>query len=296
MNSLKNSIIIPAYAKINLTLDVLHPELNGYHKLMSVMQTIDLHDKISIKKEHYYIYLSCNVPYIPVNSTNLVYKAAELFYRHTGLRPEANIHIDKHIPVQAGLGGGSSDAAATLMGLNSLYGNIVGTDELNKIAAKIGSDVPFFLVGGTALVSGFGEHVELLPLLPKIQIAIVKPSFGISTRWAYNRLDEMRSAGVAQNTDKSEKMVDLIRSNDYEHLYNYMHNDLELPSIEAHPKIAEIKSAMMNTGAAASLMCGSGSAVFGVYPNGLDSADVTDALGKFGKVYITSSLGQNEGL
>lgn len=293
MKVMNDLVSINAHAKINLTLDVLNPEPNGYHRIMSVMQTIALHDTITLKiGASPGIVLECDHPNLPTDRRNLVYKAAEAFFRAIDEDPKVKITIHKQIPMQAGLGGGSSDAASVLMGLNNISGRPLEINDLMKIGAHIGSDVPYFIIGGTALVSQFGENVEGLLNIPNMDIVIVKPHFGISTGWAYKHLDEMRSELEIRPPEQPKSCIAAshIRSKEWTSIPQCLHNDLELPSMEAHPEIRDIKSAFIGSGAVASLMCGSGSAVFGIYNKGTYARNSVPALSSYGDVYITRTV------
>ncbi|MHB0912786.1 MAG: 4-(cytidine 5'-diphospho)-2-C-methyl-D-erythritol kinase [Armatimonadota bacterium] len=252
-----NSVTVRSFAKVNLTLDVLGRLPDGYHAIESVMQTIGLHDTVRIEPWEG-IRVSCDAPGIPTDGRNLAHKAATVFYEAAGIEPGASIHIEKRIPVQAGLGGGSSNAAAVLSGLARAHG--IDRAELLPLAAKIGSDVSFFLVGGTAHVRGRGEEVRPLPDIPEWEMLIVKPPFGVSTPWAYRRLDELG----AEPGRSTERMLKCIETGCPD-LPALLGNDFEGPAVEAHPEIREIEAELLHTGAKGALLCGSGSAVFGLF-------------------------------
>lgn len=296
MNGMNEAVSINAHAKVNLALDVLSREPNGYHRLHTVMQTISLHDTVILSVGNPGIRIMCNDPAVPTDENNLMYKATLRFFGTLDMKPSIDIVLTKRIPMQAGLGGGSSDAASVLIGLNKMLGNPLGIEDLAAISAQIGSDVPFFLIGGTALVSGFGEYVEPLPDFPMTSILIVKPPFGISTAWSYNRLDEIRQQGTTALSNKTESgfMVEEIRAARWISALEYVHNDLELPSIESHPEIVGIKRALIESGAIVSLMCGSGSAVFGIYPHEESARNAAANLGRYGEVYVGNTIGRNK--
>ena len=287
-------ITLNAYAKINLTLDILGMKADGYHELRSVMQTICLHDIITVRHSNLGIYVICSDPRIPSDSRNLAYRSAEAFCAVTGIIPEFEIDIKKQIPNQAGLGGGSSDAAAVLVALNKLYNEPLAQCVLGNIGAGIGSDVPFFVRGGTAIISGRGECIEVLPEIPFYYLVIVKPKFGIPTAWAYRRLDEMReseTAGISMGL-KTRTMADCIQAGDWDRLPSLIANDLEQPSIEKHPEIADIKQRMVDLGARGALMCGSGSAVFGIFRSNEEAIDASSQLAEYGDVYVSNTIHQ----
>lgn len=277
--------IVHSYAKVNLTLDVLGVRPDGYHAIESVMQSVSLHDTLALTlRDEPGIRIVCDMPGIPTDEKNLAHKAASILFRRLGINPGLEIRIEKRIPVEAGLGGGSSNAAAVLRAFgskSSKFGvqssKLLGSGTLNiepgtlnSVAAEVGSDVPFFLVGGSALVTGRGEQVEALPDAPCWWVLIVKPPFGVSTPWAYKRLDEMGerpSLGAGELITASERMTRCVRASDWACLPDLLSNDLELPAIEQHPEIGVLKDGLLRAGAQGALMCGSGSAVFGLFPN-----------------------------
>ncbi len=272
MISVRKNAIVRSFAKVNLTLDILGTRSDGYHDLESVMQTISLHDTVRLSVgEGDGIRLVCDMPGIPTDERNLAHRAASLLFAATGIAPGLDIRIEKRIPVEAGLGGGSSNAAAVLIGLDRLLGLATPVDEMCDLAAQIGSDVPFFLIGGTAFVSGRGERVRPLPDIPPMWMVIVKPPFGVSTAWSYRRLDEIRATNDQSTVNSerktaSQRMVECMQSGKPQSaVCGSLSNDLELPAIEQHPEIAEIKTALIGFGAQAALMCGSGSAVCGLF-------------------------------
>jgi 4-diphosphocytidyl-2-C-methyl-D-erythritol kinase len=275
---------VRSYAKVNLTLDVLGTRPDGYHGIESVMQTISLHDTVTLAwGGGPGIRITCDAPGIPTDESNLAYKAAALFCEHLGLEPRLEIDIAKRIPAEAGLAGGSSNAAAVLRGLNHLFGEPAGRQKVCDTAAQTGSDVPFFLVGGTALVRGRGEDVVPLPDIPTWWLGIIKPRFGVSTAWAYRRLDEMRGSGQTpargEQTTASARMVRCIEEEGCERLHQLLSNDLERPALEAYPEIANIKRAFVVEGARGALMCGSGSAVFGLFEQKVEARRATESQG-----------------
>lgn len=282
--------IIRSHAKINLTLDVLELRPDGYHAIESVMQSISLHDTLTIMVGGTQgIQVSCDMPGIPADAGNLAYKAAELFLG--GDDAGVEIRIRKRIPPEAGLGGGSSNAAAVLRGLSGLLGK---REDLPEIAAGVGSDVPFFLTGGTALVRGRGEIVEPLSDIRPRPLLIVKPAFGVSTPWAYRRLDEVRPHG--ERPTRSERMYTCMRKVGCRQLPSLLANDLEQPVFERHPEIAAVKEALLSTGASAALMCGSGSAVYGIFDEQRDAEAAAESLNIEGRVFVDKMIGRREAL
>lgn len=283
------TITIRSFAKINLTLDVLETREDGYHNIESVMQSIGLHDVITIKiGGRKGIRLETTDPEIPTGEKNLAYKAAALMLDRLEKKTGVSMLIEKRIPAEAGLGGGSSNAAAVIRCLDRLLSPKLPAEEKMKVAAEVGSDVPFFLVGGTASVMGRGETVQPLPDIPEWFLVIAKPRFGVSTQWAYKRFDELR---IGEQTARSWRMLDCIQNQKWEELPQLLYNDLEIPAIEQYPDIVRIKTDLTDTGAHASLMCGSGSAVYGLYPSLMEASRAAEELqGRGSDIYITSTI------
>ena len=277
---------ILACAKINLLLAVGARRADGYHEIESVMQTLDLYDRLTFEKtDSGRIELSCSRPYIPTDERNLVYKAAARFFETTGLKPDGvKIHLVKNIPVGAGLGGGSSDAAAALTALNRLYHTGLSKEELAGIAAGIGADVPFFLYGGACLARGIGEKLEPIPALPDVPVLLVKPSFSVSTPKAYAAFDEY---GLQPYPD-SDAMLAALRSGDTGKICAALGNSLEAPVCAMHPKIAEIRELLLSLSACGAMMSGAGSAVFAIFRNKQEAQNAKLTLSKsYGRCYLT---------
>lgn len=257
-----------SYAKVNLTLDVRERLPNGYHLVQSVMQQISMADEVIVQMDgEEGIRLECTDPAIPCDQRNLAWRAAEQFYTRLGEPPRAHITLRKGIPVQAGLGGGSSNAATTLRALNILHGQPFSMRELQSLAALIGSDVPFFLLGGTALVEGLGDVVSPLPVPASYPMVIAVPSVGISTAWAYQRIDEERDLhkGEELPPPRTPAMVNALRTG-----LNWLpllHNDFEAVVLSEFAEMQRVKLLMMSSGALATMLCGSGSGLMGIYPD-----------------------------
>lgn len=267
------SIKLKAHAKLNLRLEVLGKRPDGYHDLWSVFHLVSLHDELEFEPlENGRIVLTCNNEHLPVNEKNLAVKAARLLQgsldgkekglSQEGRLPGARITLTKNIPVGAGLGGGSSDAAAALLGLSELWGIKLSDPELHRLALELGSDVPYFLQGGTALVTGRGEHIKPLDWKPIYHFVIVYPGFGVSTAWAYKNLKIPLTKGPGFS-----KMInyDLSLGPDQGSWPGFLHNDLEKAVIPSHPQIDQIKQRLVQNGALGALMSGSGSSVFGIF-------------------------------
>ncbi len=259
-----NSITVNAYAKINLGLDVLRTRPDGYHDVCMIMQSLDLHDLITISKsEEEGIKIRTNLSYLPSNQDNLVYKAASLFFQTLGLNEGLSIELEKNIPVAAGLAGGSSDAAATLIGLNKLYEAGMSLPKLQQLGVKIGADVPYCLMLGTALSEGIGEVLTPLPSMPACSILLVKPDISVSTKYVY---DNLRLNEHSIHPDISA-MTTALENKDIYHLAKNMDNILQSVTVKEYPIISDIKDKMKELGALTSIMSGSGPTVFGIYQN-----------------------------
>lgn len=252
--------MVKAPAKINLSLDVLHKRPDGYHEVKMVMTTIDLADRIElVPLASDAIKIVSHNRFVPDDHRNLAYQAAKLLKETFGIRKGVAISITKTIPVAAGLAGGSSDAAATLRGLNKLWQLGLTLDELAELGAKIGSDVSFCVYGGTALATGRGEKIEHIPAPPPCWVILAKPTIGVSTADVYRNLNLQRI--IHPDVDG---MVQAIKDRDYERICSLVGNALEDVTLRMHPEVAHIKEQMKRFGADAVLMSGSGPTVFGL--------------------------------
>ncbi len=257
-----STLRIKSYAKTNWTLDVLFKREDGYHELRTIYQSISLHDRIRITETPGTIEILCDDPQVPCDETNLAHMAATQLRELTGTTLGARIEIEKRIPVAAGLGGGSSNAAAVLLGLTRLWKVEPVDRELVKIAARLGSDVPFFLIGGTALGVGRGEEVSSIEQVECEHLLLANPGFAVSTAEAYGRLSQLTSQRSAVMMPFAFFAAKGIRG-----LTFAVNNDLEEVVLAAHPEIAEVKRSLLSLGAKNALMCGSGATVFGVFEN-----------------------------
>ncbi|KMJ56750.1 4-diphosphocytidyl-2C-methyl-D-erythritol kinase [Bacillus sp. LL01] len=249
-----------APAKINLSLDVLKKRPDGFHEVKMIMTTIDLADRIELsERTDGQISIISHNRYVPDDNRNLAYQAAALLKERFNVKQGVSIGITKMIPVAAGLAGGSSDAAATLRGLNKLWKLGLSLDDLAEIGAEIGSDVSFCVYGGTALATGRGEIVKHIPAPPHSWIVLAKPTIGVSTAEVYNNLnlDKVAHPDV-------EGMLEAIHENDYEKMVGLVGNVLESVTLKLYPEVAHIKDQMKKFGADAVLMSGSGPTVFGI--------------------------------
>lgn len=253
---------LQAFAKINLGLDVLGKREDGYHEVRMIMQTIRMYDQLDMRKSvEPGIHLTTNKKYIPVDENNLVWRAAKLMMDTCGIIEGVSIHLHKVIPVAAGMAGGSSDAAATLVGMNRLFHCGLSKEKLMELGVQIGADVPYCVMRGTALAEGIGERLTSLPGIPMCYVLIGKPGINVSTKFVYGNLhlDE-----VTEHPD-IDGMVEAIRNHDLYGITDRMGNVLESVTCPAYPVIDEIKAQMMKNGAVNAMMSGSGPTVFGIF-------------------------------
>ena len=261
---MKQTLKIKCPAKVNLSLDVVNRREDGYHNLEMIMHTINLWDILTVsakRSEVTRLTLSTNTGFLPTDDKNLCAKAARLFLAAANISADIAIHIQKNIPVGAGLGGGSSDAAGTLLALSKLLGNPLSATQLTHLAKEIGADVPFFLYGGCMLATGIGEILSPLPQLKGATILIAKPKYGISTPTVYKSL--VLNEKTPHPDTKS--VIEAIKANDLKLLATSAGNVLETAVCGKYPEINQYKNIMRSCGAIYSLMSGSGSAVFGVF-------------------------------
>lgn len=278
---------IKAYAKINIALDVVGKRDDGYHLLKMIMQTIDLYDIIELEKCDSGINLKCNKHYVPTDNKNLAYKAAKLFMETYSIASGVNINIIKNIPVSAGLAGGSTDAAAVIKLMNKLFNINAADDELEKIALKIGADVPYCINGGTALCEGIGEKItKLKPFKDKI-VVLVKPPFGVSTKEVYKAFDLSKVVFHPKTND----IIKAMENDDVHFVANNMRNLLENVTLKKHKVISNIKAEMNENGAISSMMSGSGPTVFAFFDDMFKAQNCYDEMKKkFKDVYITRTI------
>jgi 4-diphosphocytidyl-2-C-methyl-D-erythritol kinase len=283
------AVTVRAHAKINLDLRVLGMRPDGFHELRTVFQAISLHDVITCVPRPGAFTIECTSPGVPLDTSNLVWKAAERLWRamrRPGPVRDVVIHLDKRIPLQAGLGGGSADAAATLVALARLWRVPVRPAQLTDVAATLGADVPFFLAGGTALGLGRGDEIYPLADLPRHWIVLLIPGFGVSTSEAYGWYDAERDLARGPFTSEPQHVPGPWPSRAAQ-----MINDLEVPIARHHPEIDQMKAALRRVGALAAAMSGSGSAVFGLFQKRRGALDAVDRLlGSGWRVLLTESL------
>ncbi|MBF0342709.1 MAG: 4-(cytidine 5'-diphospho)-2-C-methyl-D-erythritol kinase [Nitrospirae bacterium] len=256
-------------AKINWFIYVTGKRDDGYHNLLSIMQTVSLYDELTIEPaESLELVTDMNVSV----ADNLVFKAASLLKVDTGSNMGAKIHLKKVIPTEAGLGGGSSDAAFTLLGLNNLWNLGLSTEELTTLAARLGSDVPFFVSGNCAFVSGRGEVVTPLNVNAAYDVLIVKPPFSISTAQAYKKITTYSSPNYC-TIDLIKHFCDALDSGSFNALLPLMKNDIQEAIMADYPMIDEIRLGLLRNGAQAAMLSGSGSAVFGIFKDAHNAED-----------------------
>jgi len=286
------AIRIRAHAKINLDLRVLGTRADGFHELRTVFQAISLHDTVTIVPREGPFAIDCATAGVPLDRSNLIWKAAQALWRsmrREGEVCDVTVRLDKSIPLQAGLGGGSGNAAATLIALARAWRLPVRPAQLADVAATLGADVPFFLTGGTALGLGRGEEIYPLADLPRHWIVLLVPGFGVSTVDAYNWYDSDRE--IDRGVVREPQHV----PGPWPSRAAQMINDLEPPIARRHPEIDQMKAALRRVGALAAAMSGSGSAVFGLFQRRPDAAAAVEKLAGSGwKVVLTESLGRVE--
>lgn len=264
------SIILQAPAKVNYRLDVIARRPDGYHELRMIMQRVNLCDQVSLKLvDGNEIKVSCGREGVPDGEGNIAWKAARALLDLAGQPSGVEIAIQKNIPVAAGLGGGSSDCAAVLLGLNELLGLGLSCEQLMEIGVKLGADVPFFVFQQTALAEGIGEKLTPLTGLPPAWVVLVNPNLPVSTAWVYKNLQLTQQERLATIPDSFEDVASICR---------VLSNDLESVTIPAFPVISEIKDELIALGACCSLMSGSGPTVFGLFDNEATARAAGEAL------------------
>jgi len=268
-----------ANAKINLALAIQGIREDGYHELQSVMQSINLHDIVRVRRHGEKLVCRCGALSGP---DNLAYKAALMFIEQCGVSRGIEIEIVKCIPIQAGLAGGSTDAAATLRLLNQFYGEPLSIEELVTLAARCGADVAFCLQGGTMWATGRGERLKVLPTAPKLDIVLIKPNTGVNTGEAYRRFDLIGQAGCLKRADWEKA----LRGDSAQQIAELLYNNLESASIQLVPHILDYKKHLLDAGCYGALMSGSGSSVFGIAKGRQHALQVAETLKKKGLKYV----------
>ena len=283
-----DELSLKALAKINLGLDVIRRREDGYHEVSMVMQTIHLFDRLRIKKtKDAGIEIRTNLSYLPVNENNLVYKAGRLLMDEFGLTEGVSVELNKKIPVAAGMAGGSTDAAAMLFGMNQLFALGLTKEELMERGVKIGADVPYCLMRGTALAEGIGEKLTALAPMVKCPVLIAKPNISVSTKFVYQNLkldEELVHPDI-------RKLIADIEKKDLHAIAADMGNVLESVTIPNYPVIAQIKEKMLENGAINSMMSGSGPTVFGLFEDEKTAKKAAENVRRSGlakQIYVTS--------
>lgn len=272
-------VIVDAPAKINLTLNIEGVREDGYHLLSSVFQAVSLSDRVTVTRtQEDGIALTVSDPALPCDKRNTAYRAAQEFFVHTGISPRVKIHVDKHIPQQAGLGGGSSDAAGVLVGLNTLFDTKLSVETLCALGERVGADVPFCVVGGTAMVTGIGERIEPLAPLKDCFIVIAKPSIGVSTAEAYRAVDAVKTIPADQNAVRTA-----IENGDLKAVGAHVSNAFE--QALAIPEVEDILAKMRSCQPLGCMMSGSGSAVFALFENAEKASSCVHSLSAFVPCY-----------
>ena len=291
-----NHMRLKALAKINLGLDVLRRKEDGYHEVKMIMQTINLHDQIHMKKiKEDEIRIRTNLYYLPNNENNLAYKAAKMLKDEFHLPGGVLINLKKYIPVAAGMAGGSSDAAAVLFGMNKMYGLKLSMQELMDRGVKLGADVPYCIMRGTALAEGIGEKLTKLPAMPKCHILIAKPPINVSTKFVYENLhaNDLKP----EDHPPVDIQIEALQEGDLEKLVANMGNVLERVTVPEYPVIDEIRQLMLDSGALGAMMSGSGPTVFGIFTSYAKAKEAYKKVEKSGlskQIYLTTPYNQKE--
>lgn len=281
-------ISVKALAKINLGLDVVRRREDGYHEVRMVMQTIHLFDRLEIAENNTgNIKITTNLAFLPTNENNLVYKAAKLLMDEFEIKAGIDVKLQKHIPVAAGMAGGSTDAAAVLYGMNRIFDLGLSREDLMRRGTKLGADVPYCVMRGTALAEGIGEQLTALPPMVKCPVLIAKPQISVSTKFVYENL-RLNEKTIHPDIDR---LVEDIKGKDLSQIAADMGNVLETVTIPQYPVIADIKDKMMEHGALNSMMSGSGPTVFGLFDKESTAVAAYEAMRESGlarQVYLTS--------
>ena len=276
-----------AYAKVNITLDVVGKREDGYHLLKMIMQNIDIYDVITIEKIESGIEITCNKPYVPTDGRNLAYKAAKLFKDTFNITSGVSINIKKNIPVAAGLAGGSTDCAAVLKIMNKLFQVNADNEKLMELGVKLGADVPYCINGGTALCEGIGEILTPLKPFKNHIIVLVKPPFGVSTKDVYKNFD----LGRVKNHPETDKVITYMNEDNLYEVAKNMKNLLENVTLKKHKVISSIKSEMESLGAIKAMMSGSGPTVFAFFDDMMKAQRCYDEMKKkYNDTFITRTV------
>lgn len=280
-------MLLKAYAKINISLDIIGKREDGYHLLKMIMQAIDLYDVMNINRIDSGIKLSCDKQYVPTDEKNIAYKAAKLFMDTYNIKSGISIEINKNIPVAAGLAGGSTDGAAVLRAMRDIFSIDVTDEELMELGLKLGADVPYCILGGTALCEGIGEKITHLKSFKDKILILVKPNFGVSTKEVYKNFDIER---VFKHPDM-DSLIKAMERDDLEFISNNMKNLLENVTLRKYSMLKNIKDSMIRYGALGSMMSGSGPSIFGFFDDMLKAQWCFQGMKeKYEEVYITRTV------
>lgn len=272
-----------AYAKINLGLDVVRRLENGYHEVRMIMQTVGICDVLTLEKIPSGIVVTTDSGELPTDENNLIYKAAKLMMDRYQIAQGVRIHLEKNIPIAAGMAGGSTDAAGTFIGMNELFGCGALEEELRELGVKVGADVPYCIMGGTALAEGIGEKLTRLSPAPDMFLLVAKPDINVSTKYVYEHLD---AEGVEVHPD-IDGMIQAIEAKDLAGIVARLGNVLENVTVRRYPVIQEIKEEMLRMGAEGSLMSGSGPTVFGIFT---EEGKAEEALAELARKQLAKQL------
>ncbi len=278
----------PSPCKVNLLLNILGKRADGFHELETVMHPINLCDRLSFERTATGVQLSCSHRDLPTDATNLVHRAATRFLEAAHLREGVRIHLTKQIPIAAGLGGGSGNAATTLLGLNELFGRPLSAGQLHSLAAALGSDVPFFLQPKPALATGRGETIQELDFFAVLRgkaWLLLHPGFGIATAWAYKELAQFPEA-LRGHPGRAQRLVTLLQAGDLAQASSELYNSLEAPAFSKYPILGLYQEFFRERGAIGTLMSGSGSTTFAIFAEKQNAATAAEtARERFGDVW-----------
>jgi len=271
-----NAIVINSYSKINLILNILNRREDGYHEIETIMQSVNLADKITITEKEDRIEIECNNPQVPVNNKSLAYRSAEKILKKYKIERGVKIKIDKNIPIAGGMAGGSANSAAILTGINKIFNLNLSNEDLREMGEELGMDVPFCLRNGTALALHRGEKIlHLPPITPPLWIIVINPGFEISTQWAYNNINLRKTKNGRNNM---EAMLVALKRGIPGEIAKNLFNSFEELIIKKYPEVGRIKDRLLNVGALGALMSGSGPTVFGIMQNKEEALKVYERL------------------
>jgi 4-diphosphocytidyl-2-C-methyl-D-erythritol kinase len=272
--------------KINLLLNILGRRPDGFHELETILHPVNVCDRLTFERDAHGVKLTCNDATLPTDGQNLIHRATTAFLQAARITDGVRIHLEKKIPLAAGLGGGSGNAATTLLALNELFDQPLVLEKLHKLAAALGSDVPFFLQNRPALATGHGEKIQPLDFFPALRdkvFLLIHPGFGIATAWAYENLARFPAA-LKGKKGRAQKLISLLQTNDLKMASKEFYNSLEAPALEKFPVLALFQEFLRANGAHAALMSGSGSTTFAIAENVADAELLVEKFkSKFGQ-------------